>query len=145
MTGHSWGRSQKYHARPRQLYALLFNNGCAYIGQSVDLREREKQHRRPSSGWRGRPFQCVQLSEIYGTEEEARDHEHAWRHKAATNGWQIYAKPPAMIVNHHNQMNAERYDLARSLRWPAAHSRNSSWGIAVFLLALGVLAWLAFM
>lgn len=124
MNNHHWGRSQKYHARPRQLYALLFDNGCAYVGQSIDVLEREKQHRRPAGGWGGKPFQCVHLGVVNDTEERAKEYEHAWRHKAAKNGWTIYAKPPAMVVDHHRQMNLRRYMLAWSLRWPKQYTRN---------------------
>lgn len=137
---HNWGRSQKYHVRPRELYALLFDNGCAYIGQSVDVSKREQQHRRPSGGWGGKSFSFVVLCEIECTEEQAKDYEHAWRHKAAKNGWSIYGKPPAMIVNHHKQMTLKRYWLAWGLRWPAQRYRNRAgralaWGF----LAIGLL------
>lgn len=142
---HRWGRSQKYHPRSRQLYALLFDNGCAYIGQSIDASERERQHRRGSGGWSGKPFQCVQLATIDGTEDQAKDYEHAWRHKAAKNGWTIYGKPPGMVVNHLNQMNLKRYLLAWSLRWPAQHSRNRKWRIGLILLVVGALSWLLLM
>lgn len=140
MSKHRWGRSQKYHARPRKLYALLFDNGCAYIGQSVDLKEREQQHRRPAGGWWGIPFQCVPLGVVHDTEERAKEYEHAWRHKAAKNGWTIYAKPPGIKVNHHHQMSLRRYMLAWSLRWPKEHSRNKN-GLGRWIaLALAILA-----
>lgn len=126
---HRWGRSQKYHARPRQLYALLFENGCAYIGQSIDVREREQQHRRPAGGWGGKPFQCVLLGVVHGTEAQAKDHEHAWRHVAHKQGWTIYAKPPGLVVNHRRQMSLYRYLLAWTLRWPRAHVRNRAWQV----------------
>lgn len=141
MTRHRWGRSQKYHARPRQLYALLFENGCAYIGQSVDLVERERQHRRPAGGWNGQVFECVQLGVLEGTEAQARDFEHAWRHKAYKNGWRIYGKPPAMIVDHRNQMTFKRYLLAWSLRWPAEHSRNLVWRVMKWAAVPAFVAW----
>ena len=140
MTKHQWGRSQKYRLRPRQLYALLFDNGCAYIGQSVDIREREMQHRRPAGGWQGQAFQCVLLGEIEGTEEQAKEYEHAWRHRAAVNGWRIYAKPPGMVVNHRNQMTFNRYWLGCSLRWPTEHSRNLAWRLLKWAGMAAVLA-----
>lgn len=136
-----WGRSQKYHARPRQLYALLFEkNGCAYIGQSVDVKEREQQHRRASGGWCGKPFVCVHLGEIQGTEEQAKDYEHAWRHKASQHGWYIYAKPPAMVVDHRRQMTLKHYALAWSLKWPKQHSRNP-WAQKLWWLAVPLIVW----
>ena len=138
---HHWGQSQKYHARPRQLYALLFENGCAYIGQSVDVKTREQQHRRTSGGWGDKSFQCVPLETVEGTEKEARDYEHAWRHKAAKNGWSIYAKPPAIIVDHRKQMTIKRYLLAKQLRWPVPHSRHRSWRRGLTLLVFAAPIW----
>lgn len=44
---HNLGRSEKYHALPRTLYALLFDDGGCYIGQSSNPQQREKQHRSP--------------------------------------------------------------------------------------------------
>lgn len=137
---HRWGRSQKYHRRPRHLYALLFDNGCAYIGQSVDLKEREQQHRRPAGGWCGKPFQCVPLGVIQGSEHQAQHYEHAWRHVAHTHGWTIYAKPPGMVVNHHRQMSLQRYLLAWTLRWPRGHTRNWAWRTFKVLTGCGALA-----
>ena len=136
-----YGRSQKYHARQRHHYALLFNNGCAYIGQSVNPAEREKQHRRQAGGWCGRQFQCISLGSIEGTEAQASDYEHAWRHVAAKNGWKIYAKPPGIVVNHHRQMSARRYAIAWKLRWPVRHARNRVRRVAVALLLAGATLW----
>ena len=53
---HNLGRSEKYHALPRTLYALLFDDGGCYIGQSSNPHQREKQHRSRQGGWH-RPFQ----------------------------------------------------------------------------------------
>lgn len=38
---HNLGRSEKYHALPRTLYALLFADGGCYIGQSSNPQQRE--------------------------------------------------------------------------------------------------------
>lgn len=138
------GRGQKYHARPRHLYALLFEDGFAYIGQSVDLRQRESQHRRPAGGWCGKPFRCLPLAVIHGTEEQARHYEHAWRHAANKHGWAIYAKPPGIRVDHRRQMTWYRYCLAWTLRWPRTYIRNRTWqtvkrailGVAALLVAI---------
>lgn len=147
MSARQWKRDQKYHPRPRHLYALLFENGCAYIGQTVNLRQREQQHRRPAGGWGGKAFQCVHLGTVEDTEAVAVDFEHAWRHVAAQAGWRIYAKPPGVVVNHRRQMTPQHYALARSLRWPSSHSRSmlgaarswSAWrwmGLGLVLLVL---------
>lgn len=137
MSARRWKRDQKYHARPRHLYALLFSNGCAYIGQTVNLRQREQQHRRPAGGWGGKTFQCVHLGTLEDTEAVAVDFEHAWRHVAAEAGWRIYGKPPGVVVKHHRQMSARRYELARQLRWPTTHRRR--WSVWRWL-GLGVVA-----
>ena len=47
---HKLGRSEKYHTLPRTLYALLFDDGGCYIGQSSNPQQREKQHRSPKGG-----------------------------------------------------------------------------------------------
>lgn len=156
VSGRRWKRDQKYHPRPRHLYALLFPNGCAYIGQTVDLRKREQQHRRPAGGWRGQSFTCVHLGTVETTQAVAEDYEHAWRYTAHQAGWRIYAKPPGVVVNPRRQMTSQRYALARSLRWPTQHSRSPvaavrswsvwkwlGWGLVALVLlpvVLGVLA-----
>lgn len=132
---HTWGRSQKYHPRDRHLYALLFQDGGCYVGQSVDVAQREKQHRGRAGGW-GRPFQCIPLGSIHGTEEQAKDYEHAWRHVAASNGWRIYAKPPGLVVNHRRQMTPKRYLIAQGLRWPREHARRRGFGGGVVMTLL---------
>lgn len=125
-TSHGWGRSQKYHDRPRTLYALLFPSGHAYIGQSVDVVKREQQHRRPAGGWCGQPFRCVVLETRPCTELEAADLEHAWRLKAARNGWRIYAKPPCMVVDPQRQATLKHSSLAVMRSWPWQHSRTKT-------------------
>lgn len=146
---HVWGRSQKYHPRDRHLYALLFADGGCYIGQSVDVAQREKQHRSRAGGW-GRDFQCVHLGSIHGSEDQAKDYEHAWRHVAAKNGWHIFAKPPRLVVNHRRQMSPGRYLIAQGLKWPREHVRRRGFGIGsavmtflkwnlIVLLAIGAM------
>lgn len=136
-----YGRSQKYHPRKRYLYALLFHNGCAYIGQSVDPTEREKQHRRRAGGWCGRPFKCIPLGSIVGTEAEAADYEHAWRHRASMSGWKIYAKPPGIVVNPRRQMSAKRYAISYKLRWPSEHGRSQVGRMAGWLVLASALTY----
>ncbi len=124
---HKWGRSQKYRSRTRHLYALLFENGGCYIGQTVNLKEREAQHRRPNGGWCGRWFQLVPLGTIDGSEEQAKDYEHAWRLKAQAHGWQVYYKPPGLLCDPRRQANFRRRRISWSLRWPRRHSRRLLW------------------
>lgn len=139
-----WGRSEKYHARPRHLYALLFLDGCAYIGQTVDLRKREQQHRLPAGGWCGFTFECVHLGTIDGTKDQASVLEHAWRHKAAQNGWRIYAKPPGIVVDHRRQLTLRSRWHALFLRWPAKHSRNRLWRVVKATAVVAAVAILTF-
>lgn len=90
---HNLGRSEKYHALPRTLYALLFDDGGCYIGQSSNPQQREKQHRSPKGGWH-RPFRFHALEVVTATRAETEAYEQAWRVKASREGWRIYAKPP---------------------------------------------------
>lgn len=123
---HSWGRSQKYHDRPRYLYALLFDNGCCYIGQSVDPRDRLRQHRSPEGGWAGAVFNMIPLGVVMGTFKDGEDHEAAWRVAAARAGWSIYGKP-GVLVNPYRRMTWHRHLLALTQQWPAKHRRRSRW------------------
>ncbi|EKT4094847.1 GIY-YIG nuclease family protein [Stenotrophomonas maltophilia] len=78
---HNLGRSEKYHALPRTLYALLFDDGGCYVGQSSNPQQREKQHRSPKGGWH-RPFRFHALEVVTATRAEAEAYEQAWRVKA---------------------------------------------------------------
>lgn len=122
-----WNRSQKYHTRPRTLYALLFDNGCCYIGQSADPSERENQHRRPAGGWCGRPFKFIALGVVDGTEAQAMEYEYAWRLKAQAHSWLVYAKPPGLTCDPRRRSTPERRRIAMSLAWPRQHSRKPFW------------------
>lgn len=93
---HNLGRSEKYHALPRTLYALLFDDGGCYIGQSSNPQQREKQHRSPKGGWH-RPFRFHALEVVTATRAETEAYEQAWRVKASREGWRIYAKPPPLV------------------------------------------------
>ncbi|ENB4166117.1 GIY-YIG nuclease family protein [Stenotrophomonas maltophilia] len=94
----NWKRNQKYLPRPRHLYGLFFDNGCCYVGQTVDLKQREQQHRSARGGWQGRRFSFVPLSSMTGTQADAEAHEYAWRYKAFQHGWRIYSKPPGILI-----------------------------------------------
>jgi hypothetical protein len=123
-----WDRSQKYRARPRHLYALLFADGC-YIGQSVNPQARAAQHRRPAGGWCGRRFRLVLLGTVNGSEAEAKDYEHAWRLKAQAHGWQVYALPPGIVCDPRRQATFKHRRISWTLRWPRRHSRQLVWRI----------------
>jgi len=116
----SWKRNQKYLPRPRHLYALFFNRGCCYVGQTVDLLNREKQHRSPRGSWQGRPFQFVPLGQMVGTQADAEVHEYAWRYKAFRKGWRIYSKPPGLLIRDPGRRSTfEVRRLAGTYVWPA--------------------------
>ena len=111
---HNLGRSEKYHALPRTLYALLFDDGGCYIGQSSNPEQREKQHRSRQGGWH-RPFQFHVLNVVTATRAEAEAHEQAWRVRASKEGWRVYAKPPGIVINPHRRATPH-------VRWLAHHA-----------------------
>lgn len=120
---HSWGRSEKYHARPRHLYALVFQ-GAVYIGQTVDLGKREAQHRSLSGGWNGRRFDVVPLGVCNGTHAQAAAYERAWRLAARRLGWKVYGLPPDVVVDPRRQASWGDVWRSYSLRWPGETKRG---------------------
>lgn len=117
----NWKRNQKYLSRPRHLYGLFFDNGCCYVGQTVDLKQREQQHRSARGGWQGRRFSFVPLSSMTGTQANAEAHEYAWRYKAFQHGWRIYSKPPGLIIrNPRRRTTGHMKSLAAGYTWPGA-------------------------
>ncbi|MCO7473069.1 GIY-YIG nuclease family protein [Stenotrophomonas maltophilia] len=139
----SWKRNQKYLPRPRHLYALFFNGGCCYVGQTVDLLNREKQHRSPRGGWQGMPFQFVPLGQMVGTQADGEVHEYAWRYKAFRKGWRIYSKPPGLLIRDPGRRSTfEVRRLAGTYAWPAnapAPGRLAATGGSLFW---GAFKWL---
>lgn len=117
MAGHRLGRSERYHARPRTLYALLFDDGGCYVGQSANPRQREAQHRSARGGW-GRPFRFHALETMQGTKAEAEAFEQAWRVVAQNAGWRIYGKPPRLAVNPRRRLSPRVKALVMQRRWP---------------------------
>ncbi|MEB2183818.1 GIY-YIG nuclease family protein [Xanthomonas campestris pv. campestris] len=148
-----WKRNQKYLPRPRHLYGLFFNNGCCYVGQTVELKQREQQHRSPRGGWQGKPFSFVPLGVTTGTQADAELHEYAWRYKAFHKGWRIYAKPPGVLIRDPRRRTTwEMKNLAHGFVWPARapalgrHAATSSgllWGAFKWLFLYPVLLALA--
>ncbi len=118
------GRQEKYRDRKRYIYALLFDNGCCYIGQSVNPQTRHQGHMSHQGGWGGQSFSMVVLGEMHGTRAEAEDWEYAYRYKAHKAGWDIYGLPPNIIVSATKRMTFKRYAIAAKLRWPKEHTKN---------------------
>lgn len=125
-------RDQKYHARERHLYALKFKSGAVYIGQTVDMERRRKEHESIAGGW-PRAFEFQHLSTIQGTQLEAEDHERAWRYVAASHGHQIFAKPPGIVVDCRRQQTPNSLKLAKTLPWPAA--TKGFWSVVIDTLS----------
>ncbi|WP_157511025.1 GIY-YIG nuclease family protein [Frateuria sp. Soil773] len=109
------------------LYALLFEAGQVYIGQTTDAKRREKEHRR---AWAA-PFRFAQLEEMTGTQREAEDHEYAWRHRAASAGYVVVAKSWAgatfVVTDTRNRMDEARWAIVRRLRWPRELRMRRPW------------------
>lgn len=112
-------RAQKYHSRPRHLYALLFANRHCYVGQSVDLKRRNREHKRD---WPD-DFEMIHLGTMQGSQAQAEEYEYVWRWKAHRAGWRNYGKDPTtgkvfVIRNPEWRMQPQHYRIADGLRWP---------------------------
>ncbi|WP_080052363.1 GIY-YIG nuclease family protein [Stenotrophomonas maltophilia] len=134
----NWKRDQKYHIRSRTLYALVFENGHVYIGQTVDLDQRQKQHRSLRGGWEGKPFDVVNLGSVNATEAQASEYEYAWRINAAKAGWKIYAKPPGVTCDPWKRATRQRQHLAGSLSWQIPRRRFPFFKLAALIAAISI-------
>lgn len=132
------GRDEKYHPRPRHIYALIFSGRRCYVGQTVSPRRRWAQHR---VLWRRHRFTPIVLARIVGTHQDAEEHEYAWRIAAYQRGWRVYGRP-GVFVNPTTRATARRWALSRACRWPEGVSppRTGLLGWMVLGLAL-VLGW----
>ena len=138
-----WKRNQKYLPRARHLYGLFFNNGCCYVGQTVDLKQREQQHRSSRGGWQGQPFSFVPLSSMTGTQADAELHEYAWRYKAFQKGWRIYSKPPGILIRDpRRRSTSDVRRLASTYTWPAFVPGTRRFAGIPSSLAWGFFKWL---
>jgi len=139
----NWKRNQKYLPRPRHLYGLFFDNGCCYVGQTVDLKQREQQHRSARGGWQGRRFSLVPLSSMTGTQADAELHEYAWRYKAFQKGWLIYSKPPGLVIRKlRKNTTVQMRWLASGYTWPAtAPTPTGGWSMRSSGIGWTVFKW----
>jgi hypothetical protein len=136
------GREQKYKARQRYFYALLFDNGHCYIGQSTDLKRREREHRR---FWL-LDFRMLPLGSIEGTQADGEEHEYAWRYVASRQGWRVYGRNRAgetFLIDPRKRLTWKRRAIASRLRWPASERRGSPWRLGLVLIIALALGWLA--
>ncbi len=136
-------RNQKYKKRTRYIYALLFTNGCCYIGQTVDTDRRFREHKSQHGGWgyMADYFTPIVLSEIHATQQEAEDHEFAWRFKANKNGWDIYGLPPNIKVSPRRKMNWRRRLIATRCKWPSKHRVHRNWSFLWKWPAIAISVW----
>lgn len=136
-------RAQKYKPRRRHLYALLFDRRRVYIGQTIDLGRRQKEHKRD---W-CYPFQMVELGSIMGTQADAEEYEYAWRYRAGRSGFRVLAKSPRSAdifeINPRRRMTWRRHRIASQLRWPSEHRAGWGWWpwIVIAAILLTVLSW----
>jgi len=137
---------QKYTPRKRYLYALIFDRKRVYIGQSIDLGRRYREHSRDWC-W---PFHLVPLGSIRGTYADAEEYEYAWRYRAGREGFRVLGKSQdnsdIYEIDPRRRMNHDRYRIASTLRWPEEHRRRVRrwrWILpSLLLLGLFLASWL---
>lgn len=127
------GRDEKYHKRDRHIYALIFDNGCCYIGQSVDIKKRELAHRSKRGGWGSLNFKVVHLATYHTTKFECENWEWAWRLSAQRQGWKIYGKPH-VLVNSYKRSTAKH--RAMSYKCHFNKNKTKKKHVVVFVLFL---------
>lgn len=79
--------AERASRRVRYIYGLFFSDGNAYIGQTVSLSRRHREHRK---SWPSR-FRIVRLDRLRGTYADAEIAEQAWRCLAVEQGRTILA------------------------------------------------------
>ena len=118
---------EKYIHRKRYLYALIFDHKRVYIGQSIDLDRRHRQHARDWP-W---PFKMVLLGSMVGTRADAEEYEYAWRYRAGREGYRVLCKSQDGLdifeIDPRQRMDSHRYRIASTLKWPAEHKRKFQW------------------
>lgn len=136
------GGDQKYHARPRHIYGLFFGKAL-YVGQTVDLARRRKEHQR---AW-DQSFRFVKLDTVRGTFAAAEVAEQAWRCLGSQQGYAILAHAGNMQVRVNPHRRRDRFVQAymKRCRWPKKLRRWHAWWAYGFATAVGLgvlaLAW----
>lgn len=134
---------QKYYVRRRFIYALFFENNAVYIGQSVDPKRREAEHKRPSGEWCGAPFRMRVLYEFQGTHSDGEHFERSYRLRAKRRGLAVYGLPH-VFINPENQATIYQRVASYRVPWPRQEGRSPylRWAV-LFVSALLFFAYLA--
>lgn len=125
------GRAQKYFKRKRYIYALFFDHGAAYIGQSLDPERRAKEHAKAAGGWYGARFRLVVLYKFLGTQEDGERFERMYRLRARRAGLRIYGLPH-VYVNPETRSSLRERVLSYFMPWP----RHEGRGLVAFFTRL---------
>lgn len=118
----------------------MFDSKRVYIGQTIDIGRRQKEHRRD---W-NYPFQMIELGSIVGTQADAEEYEYAWRYRASQSGFRVLCKSPTNAevfeIDPSRRMDRQRHRIASSLRWPKEH--QVGWGMWPWVACAAVLLFL---
>lgn len=125
------GRAQKYFRRERYIYALLFDHGAAYIGQSLEPERRAKEHARPAGGWYGARFRLVVLYKFLGTQEDGERLERVYRLRARRASLRIYGLPH-VYVDPSRRATLREHIQSHFVPWP----RHEGRGLVAFFARL---------
>ncbi|BFI96282.1 MAG: hypothetical protein RSP_17920 [Rhodanobacter sp.] len=117
-------RAQRHHKHTRHLYGLLWHpTRQCYIGQTVDMERRRKEHARAWSN----PFEMIHLETMEGTQLDAEDHEYAWRFRCSESGWVPLGKTregKVFVIQPRKRMTPARHAIAQRCRWPKRYRIN---------------------
>jgi hypothetical protein len=137
----SFGRDERHLSRVRHIYGVFFAGTDVYVGQSVDLRRRESEHRK---AWRYR-FRFIKLDSLRGTFADAENAEQAWRCLAQQKGHTILAHQGnrAVHVNPDRRRTAPVQALMSKRRWPKHLRVHGGWQgkVGAATIVGGVLWW----
>jgi predicted GIY-YIG superfamily endonuclease len=137
ITSPAFGRDERHRARFRHIYGVFFKGTDVYVGQTVDLRRREREHRQ---AWASR-FRFVRLDTLYGTYAEAEVAEQAWRCLANRKGHTILALQGdrSVRVDPHRRRTRAVQAFMGTRRWPR-HLKDRRRSRAALALAVGAAA-----
>jgi len=128
---------KKHQSISRHLYALVWEDKICYIGQTVDLKRRAKEHQNDDAWNCFGPFVMYELGVKQGTRLEIEEWEYAWRMKAQWKGYRIVGGSDIggpYFVNPSKRSTASRIVKAHTCKWPI--KQRSWWKIALFGLLI---------